>query len=108
MKLKAYSIYDRKGMMYNTPFFSHTDGMATRSFQDLVNDPGAALHLHPADYVLYLVGEFDDQTGQLTPVVPLIHICDAQTLVVEKGAPDFASQFRRRPPQQPMPNGEDR
>lgn len=80
MKLKAFSIYDRKAMIYNTPYFSNTDATAVRSFTDLVNDRQSAIFNHPGDYVLYLVGDYDDQTGQLVPQVPLLHISDAEPL----------------------------
>lgn len=81
MKLRAYTIYDRKGLVFNTPYFSHNDQTATRSFSDLVNDANSAVALHPSDYVLFRVAEYDDQTGGLVPVSPVKHICDALTLV---------------------------
>lgn len=81
MLLKAYSIYDRKALQYHPPFFASTDGSATRSFGDLVNDTRTTIGSHPNDFVLYLVGEYDDQKGALTPCVPLHHIVDATALV---------------------------
>jgi hypothetical protein len=81
MLTHAYSVYDRKGLIYNAPFFAVTDGSAVRSFQDLANDPQTSVGRHPMDYVLYRVGSFDDAAGLLIPNVPILHVADAASLV---------------------------
>lgn len=81
MILKAYSIYDNKALSYNAPWFTHTDGAAVRSLRDLVNEPNNNVSRHPGDFVMYCVGEFDDQTGIFTLCSPLRHVMDAQALV---------------------------
>ena len=70
MKLKVYSIYDVKTEVYNQPFFMHRDAQATRSVVDLVSDPQSSVSKHPEDYILYRLGEFDDNTGVYDPVTP--------------------------------------
>lgn len=79
--LNAYSIYDRKSLTYNPPWYLSTDGAATRALQDLVNDPGSAIYKHPDDYVLYCVGTWLDTKGAFTPLDPLRHVCDAASLI---------------------------
>jgi len=96
MLLKAYAIYDRKGLIYNAPFFAPAVGHATRSFADLANDTNTMVGRHPADFTLYYVGAYDDQSGLLIPVTALEHIVDAQTLVKEQ--PDLF----RTPPTGPL------
>lgn len=81
MMLKAYSIYDRKTLQYHPPFFASTDAGAVRSFSDLCNDTNTQVGAHPNDYVLYLVGDYDDQKGELIPCAPLFHVADGQALV---------------------------
>lgn len=81
MQLKAYSIYDRKALVYHPPFFAHTDGAAVRNLSDLANDLNTQIGRHPDDFVLYCIGVYDDQKGELQPVVPLIHVYDAVGLV---------------------------
>lgn len=78
---KAYSVYDRKALTYNPPFYAPTDGAAIRSLADAANDTTTLLGRHPNDYVLYLVGEFDDQKGLLVPVTPLLHVVDVASIV---------------------------
>lgn len=81
MLLRAYSIYDVKALQYHPPFFASTNGAAVRSVHDLVNDTNTSVGRHPADYVLYCVGEYDDSKGALRPFVPLEHVIDAVSLV---------------------------
>lgn len=83
MKLHAYSIYDRKALVYNAPFFSVSDGSAVRSFSDLANDLQTTVGRHPGDYVLFRVGDFDDQSGKLLPITAA-HCADASALVAPK------------------------
>jgi len=83
MKLNAYSIYDNKALVYGLPFFAPTDGAAIRSLRDLANDSNTTVGRHPRDFVLFCVGEFDDQTGGYSQVSPVRHVCDAQAVVIE-------------------------
>lgn len=81
MILHAYTIYDRKALQYHSPFFAVADGAALRSFMDLANDPNTTVGRHPADFILYRCGGFDDVTGGLLPVPVLDHVSDALPLV---------------------------
>lgn len=80
MKLNAYTIYDRKGLNYHVPFFALTDGAALRSFSDLANDLQTNVGRHPADYVLYLCGVYEDDSAVLIGNAP-VHVADALSLV---------------------------
>lgn len=81
MLLHAYTVYDNKSLTYSPPFFAVQDGVATRMFQDLVNDTNTSVGQHPADYTLYCVGTFNDATAQLEPTAPKRHLTDALPLV---------------------------
>lgn len=80
MITNAYTIYDRKALNYSPPFFAVADGAALRSFQDLANDLNTTVGRHPADFVLYACGAFDDAAGELHPARHK-HIADAISLV---------------------------
>lgn len=71
MILLAFSVYDNKAAVWLSPFWVRSAGEATRAFADEARRDGP-IGRHPADYNLFLIGEFDDQTGQLkagaTPV----------------------------------------
>lgn len=72
MTLIIVSVYDRAAGAYGRPVFSHSEGLAVRSFKDEVNRkaPDNTMNTHPADFDLYVLGAFDDATGELTPCKP--------------------------------------
>lgn len=75
--MKAFSIRDVKAEGFNTPFFQSTFGLAERAFKEAANDPQSQISKNKEDFSLYHVGEFNQQTGELTPVIPPQHVCDA-------------------------------
>lgn len=78
---RAYSVFDRKSLVYSPPFYSHTDSSAVRALSDGVADVRSAIGAHPMDYVLFFVGTYDDAKGRLEPISPLVHVIDAVALV---------------------------
>ncbi|QXP07926.1 MAG: nonstructural protein [Arizlama microvirus] len=66
MKLKLFTCYDSKLEAYMQPFFMTTRGQALRAFTDTVNDPSSIFAKHPEDYTLFEIGEYDDQTGDIS------------------------------------------
>lgn len=81
MKLRAYSIFDRKALAYHQPYYAINDAVAVRTLSDAVADPNSMFGRHPNDYVLYCVGEFDDSNGVTSTISPLLHVIDAIALV---------------------------
>lgn len=71
MKLNIYSVFDSKAAHYGSPFFVANDGLALRSFGDLVNDPRSTVFAHCEDFTLHRIGSFEDGTAHLTPVNPI-------------------------------------
>lgn len=70
MILKTYSIFDRKAGVYLTPFFAVNDQVADRSFQALAKRPESTIASAPEDFSLYRIGEFCDDSGEITPSAP--------------------------------------
>ncbi|WNK13343.1 MAG: nonstructural protein [Microvirus sp.] len=64
-----FSLYDRKALVYGNPFVSPSNAAALRTFSFEVNRvaDGNMLNSHPADFELFLLGQFDDVSGQLVP-----------------------------------------
>lgn len=63
----TFSIYDFKALVYSPPFYAATVGLAIRIFRDAASDPNTQLYKHPTDFILYQIGEFDDQDATLVP-----------------------------------------
>lgn len=65
MIFKIFTVYDQKAHAYLPIFCYPEQGQAVRTFTDCVNSTKHQFGNHPADYNLYCIGEFDDQTGNV-------------------------------------------
>lgn len=72
MKLLAFSVRDSAVEQYGNPMFMLSRGQAHRSFADEVNRPAEdnQMYKHPTDFELYLIGEYDTDTGHYEPCMP--------------------------------------
>lgn len=71
VELMAYSVYDSKTMVFQTPWFMLSRGAALRGFADLVNDERSSVNKHPEDYSLFEIGKWKDDTGEFVPMTPV-------------------------------------
>lgn len=88
MKLRLYSMFDRKMNVYLTPFPARGDVDAIRNVKtsslhpEMKNTPVGE---HPEDFDLIYLADFDDESGAITKVVPLVignvaQICASSTV----------------------------
>ena len=76
-KIKMYGIKDTVGGNFLTPNFFTNQAVALRAISSAVNcGQGSLLSDYPADVQIFELGEFDDQTGIVTPMEPHF-ICNA-------------------------------
>lgn len=70
MKYKVMVVMDRAVEGFGVPFFARSVGEGERSFRDEINraDPNNSLNKHPEHFDLFLVGEFDSDSGLLNPL----------------------------------------
>ena len=67
MKRLVYSIRDNKMGTFNVPVLIENDAVAVRQFGDIVTRGGDnVMTLHPSDFTIYCLGEFDCNTGKFT------------------------------------------
>lgn len=64
---KLYTVYDSKVEAYMKPFFLRNKGEALRSWIEICNDPQSQMFKYPSDFTLFEIGEFDENTGKVTP-----------------------------------------
>ena len=83
-----YNVYAirYKQVGYMSPMVDATDGSACRNFARAVNQPNTVYDFSPKDFDLYLIGNFNDQTGVITPVDPPRCVVSAESLVGGKYA----------------------
>jgi len=65
-----FSVYDAKAGAYLRPFFADTVGLALRVFGDAVAEEGQPFALHPEDYTLFHLGQFDQVEGGVVGEAP--------------------------------------
>ena len=65
MHVTVVSIFDLAAGVYSRPVYTTSKGMAIRSFKDEVNRVADTndINRHPEDFALFLLGEWDDNTG---------------------------------------------
>lgn len=73
MRVGLYSYFDRKAHCYGAPFTAANNDVAVRQFAGLIQDAGERLAIY--DTELYVVGQFDSDTGVITSLDPDF-ICD--------------------------------
>ena len=74
MILKAFSVVDSKPGVFSPPFFLQSTGLAIRQFTDLANDEKTTVSRYPEDFSLHEIGQFDDQSGTLSPLAVCINL----------------------------------
>jgi len=97
MKLTIFSVFDTKASVFGTPFFMPSVGTAVRAFGDLVQDPKSTVNRHPSDFILYEIGEFDDNSSQCVSLPTPRHLAHASDFVQFKSSEGFASSAKVLP-----------
>lgn len=86
MKYLIMTIKDRAVEAYQPIACTRAEGEAIRGFQDAINNPqNGILYNHPDDYDLYLLGTFDDETGEITAHAPQ-KLADGKQMKITQGA----------------------
>lgn len=76
-----YSIYDKKGSFHISQFFARNDAEAVRQVGNAANDSRFDLHNYPCDFALYCNGEFNPDTGAVSPFSPIKFIVEVSSLI---------------------------
>ena len=64
---KIFTVYDEKAHAYLPPFFMARNEQALRVFGDCLNSADHQFAKHPADYTLFEIGNFDDNSAEIIP-----------------------------------------
>ncbi len=65
MKVQCYAIFDSCSGIYEKPFFSTTDALVKREFQDVATTDDHPIAKHPEHYSLWRLGVFNNENGDL-------------------------------------------
>lgn len=81
MKVKIYSVRDRKTGEYAHPFISHNDETAKRDFWTTCN-ANKNPFVHTDDWELYGLGDFNTESGEVLGADKPIFILDGGSMNV--------------------------
>jgi hypothetical protein len=79
MKAKIFTCLDNKVRAYGPPHFAVDATIAKKMHEQFINSDEGKKTVNPADFDLYQIGEFCNETGKITPCDPL-HICNLRQL----------------------------
>lgn len=66
MKALVCSVYDSKVNVFSQPMVMQNKGAALRAWEEASNDKSGNIGKYPADHTLFVIGEWDDETGNIT------------------------------------------
>lgn len=78
--MKILSVHDTKAERFGNPFVSPNLAVADRDFALACNEPKSPMYMFPDDIQLICIGDFDEYTGRITPIEPVI-VCTAKQYV---------------------------
>lgn len=88
MKLNVYAIYDSKVNAYLNPFYMRSDGEAVRAVTEAAKDRNSNFCKYPADFTLFRVAEYDDQSGRFYALDAHVNLGNLLSLVNVERAND--------------------
>lgn len=80
MSLQVFTVRDDKAEAFMNPFFMPNQALAVRSIQQCMADPEHTFARFPEDFSLYILGEYDEQSGKFTLLDAPQHMANLVTL----------------------------
>lgn len=70
-KNTLYSLFDQGARYFGAPMMTQNEQMLRRGLEALLQD-NARLPIfeYPEEFVVYKIGEYDPETGEITPTIP--------------------------------------
>ncbi len=65
MRQIIFSVYDIKANAFMKPFFEPQVGLAERTFMQACMEEKSPLHMYPADFTLFEIGNFEMETAEI-------------------------------------------
>lgn len=82
MKVFVYSMRDQL-TGFTQPTFEISDAVAIRNFSFAIQKPDTLIYASAKDFDLMKIGEFDSETGVLTPLSPTL-VCQGISILKGK------------------------
>lgn len=82
MKLLV-ALRDSKTGSFGPPLMATTPGEAERMYRELLGHEGSIIAKYPHDFPMYEIGKYDDQTGDIYPLLNQSGVAAAPRLMLE-------------------------
>lgn len=79
--MSIFSVRDTKAGQFMTPWFSKSLAQAQRSFIQMSNNKESIINQFPADFAMFYMGEFDDESGEINTIINGEHVMSAQSAI---------------------------
>jgi hypothetical protein len=79
--LSVFAVLDTKAAAYGPPMVFSNSFVAQRALADELKRPDSVMARHPEDYVLMLLGSYDELSGILEPESAPAHVVKLLDLV---------------------------
>jgi hypothetical protein len=77
MIVHLFAVRDTKADAFMSPFTMRTTAEAIRAFTQSVNDPSTQLYKTPEDFILYELADYNEATGEISPIQPIKNVISA-------------------------------
>lgn len=81
MKVQMFTIYDKKMQIHQHPFMAVNRATMMRTLSDSLARNDNMMSRFPSDYEVYLLGEYDELSGKMSPATEREFICNLEELV---------------------------
>lgn len=83
MIYQIYAIYDSASGVFMAPTIDLSDGAAIRSFRQALSKADTIMGFKPDDFILYCIGNYDVETGEIQSIVPPVQLTRGGKEVIE-------------------------
>lgn len=83
MTYQVYSLMDKQAQLFAQPFISINENTCKRDVSMQIARSSGTLNFSPADYDLYRLGKFTDNSGVIESEAPFEFICNCANLAGE-------------------------
>lgn len=82
MKFPLYAVRDSL-VGFGMPIIRDNDAVASRSFEYDFNRDDSPYRVHSEEYSLFHIGEYDTDTGDISPLPPRLVVCASDFSIKE-------------------------
>jgi len=85
-KLQLFCLYDQGARFFGAPMMTQNESMLRRGLEALLQDnPNLPIFQYSDDFIVYKIGEYDQESGEISPMIPAARIETVSTFMRKPG-----------------------